>query len=183
MRKIIAAINMTVDGFCDHTAIDPDEEIHQHYADLLHSAGALLYGRVTYQLMEYWRTVLEQPTGNKATDAFAVVMDQTPKIVFSRTLKAVDWHSARLATLDPASEIAALKQQPGKDIYVGSPGLIISLMNLHLIDEFQLCVHPVIAAGGLPLFEKISDRTMLSLVKTKTFKGGAVILYYGIIKK
>lgn len=98
MRKIIAAINMTLDGIVDHTAGIPDEEIHQHYADLLRGADAVLYGRITYQLMEFWRTLAEKPSGEKSMDDFAVVMDNTPKIVFSRTLKNVDWKSARLAS-------------------------------------------------------------------------------------
>ena len=183
MRKLIAAINMTVDGFCDHTAVNPDDEIHQHYADLLSSAGVILYGRITYQLMEYWPTIVKNPTGNRAMDEFAAIMDKIPKIVFSRTLKHVEWESATLAKRDPKEEVLALKQQPGKDILVGSPGLIISLMNLNLIDEFQLCVHPVIAAKGLPLFKDITDRVHLKLLKTKTFGSGAVTLYYEPVKK
>jgi dihydrofolate reductase len=178
MRKLIAAINMTVDGFCDHTSGIAEDEIHKHYADLLSNAGAVLYGRITYQLMEYWRTVVQNPTGNKAIDEFAVIMDNTPKIVFSRTLKNVEWKSARLANKNLEEEVSELKQQPGKDIFVGSPGLIVSLTNLHLIDEYQLCVHPVIAGNGLPLFKNINDRTVLKLIKTKIFNGGAVILYY-----
>ena len=86
MRKLIAAINMTLDGFCDHTAMITDEEIHQHYTDLLSNAGAVLYGRTTFQLMEYWATVVKHPTGNKSMDAFAVTIDNIPKIVFSNTL-------------------------------------------------------------------------------------------------
>src|SRR4051812_49236707 len=97
MRKIVAAINMTLDGFCDHTAIIPDEELHQHYADLLTCADTILYGRITYHLMEYWKPIVENPTGNKSTDEFAVIMDKVPKIVFSRSLKQVEWESARLA--------------------------------------------------------------------------------------
>jgi len=178
MRKLIAAINMTLDGFCDHTAGVPDEEIHQHYADLLRNAGAVLYGRITYQLMEYWRTVVQNPTGNKAMDEFAVVMDNTPKIVFSHTLKSVDWESAKLATRTLEEEVADLKQQPGKNIFAGSPGLIVALTKLNLIDEYQICIHPVIAGSGLPLFKNVNDRIMLKLIKTKTFSGGAVILYY-----
>jgi len=178
MRKVIAAINMTLDGFCDHTAVIPDEEIHQHYTNLLNNAGVVLYGRITYQLMEYWRTVVTNPTGNKSMDEFAIVMDNTQKIVFSRTLKNIDWKSAKLATRDIEEEVLALRQQPGKDIFVGSPGLIVALTNLNLIDEFQLCVHPVIAGKGLPLFKNINDRAVLKLVKTKTFSGGAIILYY-----
>ena len=183
MRKLIAAINMTIDGFCDHTAVDPDEEIHRHYADLLRNAGTLLYGRVTYQLMEYWRTLAENPSGEKAMDDFAIVMDSTPKIVFSHTLQSVDWKSARLATRSPEEEVLDLKQQAGKDILVGSPSLIVALTNRHLIDEYQLCVHPVVAGKGLSLFKNLTDRISFNLIKTKTFTGGAIILYYEPTKK
>ncbi len=182
MRKLIAAINMTLDGYCDHTAIIPDEEIHQHYADLLNNADTILYGRITYQLMEFWRTLAENPSGEKSMDDFALVMDRTPKIVFSNTLKQVDWKSARLANRSIDLEVLELKQQSGKDVFVGSRSLIIQLMNLNLLDEFQLMVHPVIAGNGLPLFEHINDRTILKLVKTKTFGSGAVTLYYTLTK-
>jgi len=178
MRRLVAAINMTLDGYCDHTAVSPDEEIHQHYSDLLSNAGAVLYGRKTYQLMEYWRTLVSNPTGNKTMDEFAAVMDHTPKIVFSHTLKDLDWESARLANRDIEKEVLELKQQSGKDIFVGSPGLIVALTKLNMIDEYQICVHPVIAGSGLPLFKNINEKTNLKLKKTKTFSGGAVILYY-----
>ncbi|CAL1518580.1 dihydrofolate reductase family protein [Chitinophaga sp. MM2321] len=178
MRKLVAAINMTLDGFCDHTAGIADDELHQHYADLLSNAGTILYGRVTYQLMEYWRTVVENPTGNKAMDEFAVIMDCIPKIVFSHTLKNVEWESARLANRDIEEEVLALKQQSGKDILVGSPGLIVALTQLGLIDEYQLCVHPVIIGKGLPLFKNINDKIILKLLKTKSFNSGAITLYY-----
>jgi dihydrofolate reductase len=83
-----------------------------------------------------------------------------------------------LANRDIEEEVLELRQQSGKDILVGSRSLIIQLMNLNLIDEFQLCIHPVVEGNGLPLFENISDRTILKLIKTKTFSGGAVTLYY-----
>ena len=178
MRKLIAAINMTLDGFCDHTAGIPDDEIHQHYADLLSNADTILYGRITYQLMEYWRTLLENPSDEKSMNDFAITIDKIPKIVFSNTLKNVEWESAKLANRDIEEEVLELKQQSGKDILVGSRSLIIQLMKLNLIDEYQLCIHPVIAGTGLPLFENIKDRTVLKLIKTKTFSGGAVTLYY-----
>jgi len=181
MRKIIAAINMTLDGFCDHTAIIPDDEIHQHYADLLRTADILLYGRITFQLMEYWRTVVENPTGNKAMDEFALMMDNIPKIVFSHTLKNVEWKSAKLANQALEEEVLKLKQSRNggsKDIFVGSRSLIIQLMKHHLIDEYQICIHPVVAGSGLPLFENINDSTTLKLLKTKIFNYGAIILYY-----
>ena len=178
MRKLIAAINMTLDGFCDHTAGIPDDEIHQHYADLLSNADTILYGRITYQLMEYWRTLLENPSDEKSMNDFAIAIDKIPKIVFSHTLKNVEWESAKLANRDIEEEVLELKQQSGKDILVGSRSLIIQLMKLNLIDEYQLCVHSVVAGSGLPLFENINDRTILKLIKTKTFSGGAVTLYY-----
>ncbi len=111
MRKLIAAINMTLDGYCDHTAIIPDEEIHQHYADLLSIADSILYGRITYQLMQYWQAILKNPTGVKSMDDFAVAIDKVPKIVFSNTLKNVDWDTATLATRGLEEEVLALKQQ------------------------------------------------------------------------
>lgn len=178
MRKIIAAINMTLDGFCDHTAGLPDEEIHQHYADLLDNADVVLYGRITYQLMQYWQTLINNPSGEKSMDDFAMAIDKIPKIIFSHTLKNTGWDSAKLSDQPIEEEVLELKQRSGKDILVGSRSLIIQLMKLNLIDEYQLCVHPVVAGGGLPLFENINDRTILKLVKTKTFSGGAVTLYY-----
>lgn len=183
MRKVIAAINLTLDGFCDHTAIIPDEEMHQHYTDLLSNGDTVLYGRITYQLMEYWRTVVKNPTGDKATDEFAVAIDKIPKIVFSDTLKNVEWESAKLANRDIEEEVLELKQQSGKDIFIGSPSLILALTKLNLIDEYQLCVHPVIAGNGLPLFKNINEKIILKLVKTKTFGFGAITLYYEPTKK
>jgi dihydrofolate reductase len=182
MRKVIAAINMTLDGFCDHTAIIPDEEIHQHYTELLSEADAILYGRITYQLMEYWQPFVKNPSGEKTMDDFAMAIDKIPKIVFSHTLKNVEWESAKLTNRAIKEEVLELKQQPGKDILVGSRSLIIQLMKLNLIDEFQLCVHPVIAGNGLPLFENIHGRSILKLLKTKSFSSGAVTLYYEPIK-
>jgi dihydrofolate reductase len=183
MRKLIAAINVTLDGFCDHTAMIADEELHQHYADLLAGAAVILYGRKTFQLMEYWLNVLQNPTGDKATDEFALVIDRIPKVVFSNTLEHVEWSSARLADRSLEEEVSALRQQPGNDILVGSPSLIASLTKLNLIDEYQLCVHPVIIGSGLPLFKGIKDRVILKLLKTKTFGSGAEVLYYEPTKK
>ncbi len=185
MRKLIAAINMTLDGFCDHTAMIADEEIHQHYNELLSNAGTLLYGRITYQLMEsYWPTVVKNPTGIKSMDEFAVTIDNIPKIVFSRTLKNVEWKTAKLAKKDIKEEVLEIKQGAGKDILVGSPSLIVACMNLNLIDEFQLCVHPIILGNGLtPLLKNINDRINLKLLKTKTFSCDALALYYEPAKK
>ena len=178
MRKVIAAINMTIDGFCDHTAGIADDELHEHYSDLLRNADTILYGRITYQLMEYWRPLLKNPSGNKPHDEFAATIDKISKVVFSHTLKNVDWNNTRLADRDIKEEVLALRQQPGKAILVGSPSLIVSLTELKLIDEYQLCIHPVILGSGLPLFKNISEKIMLKLIKTKTFGSGAVTHYY-----
>ena len=129
---------MTIDGVCDHTAGIPDAELHQHYTNLLDQGDAILYGRTTYQLMEYWRTVLEHPSEEQAMNDFARAIDRIPKIVFSRTLNTVDWESATLATRDLKDEVLALKQSRNggsKPIFVGSRSLIIQLIKLNLIDE------------------------------------------------
>lgn len=178
MRKIIAGINMTIDGFCDHTAGIADKELHQHYTELLNNADAVLYGRITFELMGFWKTLLKNPSGEKTMDDFAIAIDKIPKIVFSHTLKNTDWKSAKLATHPIEELVSELKQQPGRDILIGSRSLIVQLANLNLIDEYQLCVHPVVIGKGLPLFDKINDRTVFKLLKSKTFESGAILLYY-----
>jgi dihydrofolate reductase len=178
MPKLVAAINMTLDGFCDHTVIIPDEEIHHHYADLLDDAGMVLYGRITYQLMQFWQSLVKNPSGEKSMDDFAIAIDKIPKIVFSHTLKHTNWDSAKLAKHPIEETVKKLKQEAGSDILVGSRSLILQLMKLALIDEYQLCLHPVVAGGGLPLFENINDKAIFKLIKTKTFSSGAVMLYY-----
>ena len=182
MRKLIAAINMTLDGFCNHTAMIADEEIHQHYNELLSNADTLIYGRITYQLMEsYWPSVVKNPTGIKPTDDFAVLIDNISKIVFSRTLKKVDWKNTIVKKEIVKEEILELKQSRNggsKNILVGSPGLIVALAQLDLIDEYQLGVQPTVLGSGLPLFKNIRDRIDLKLLRTKTFGCGAITLYY-----
>ncbi len=184
MRRLIAAMNMTLDGFCNHTVMISDEEIHQHYNDLLRSADTLIYGRTTYQLMEsYWPSVVKNPTGIKPTDDFAISIDNISKIVYSRTLQHVDWKNTTLKKEIIKEEILNLKYQGGRDILVGSPALIVAFTQLGLIDEYQLGLQPTIVGSGLPLFKNIKDRINLKLLKTKTFKCGALALYYEQVKK
>jgi len=178
MKKLIAAFNMTLDGVCDHTAGIADEELHQHYSDLVNNAGVILYGRTTYQLMQFWQTLLHNPSGKKSMDDFAISIDKIQKLIFSNTLKHTGWDSAELAKRSLDEEVLELKQQPGKDILVGSRSLIIQLLNSNLIDEFQICIHPVIEGKGLLLFDQIKDRIVLKLIKTKLLNSGAVVLYY-----
>ena len=183
MRKLIGAINMSLDGIGDHTAGIPDAEIHIHYGQLIDDDDAILYGRITYQMMEFWRAILEDPTEDKVMYDFANSMDRASKIVFSKTLQSLDWDSARLATRSLEEEARALRAEEGGDIFVGSKSLITQLLDLDLIDELQICLHPVLAAKGKALFENLSERKLLKLTNTKIFGGGAIILYYQPIRK
>ncbi len=174
---------MTLDGVCDHTAGIANEELHQHYSELVNNAGIILYGRTTYQLMQFWQTLLHSPSGKKSMDEFAISIDKIQKLVFSNTLKDTGWDSAELAKRLLGEEVLELKQQSGKDILVGSRSLIIQLLNSNLIDEFQICIHPVIEGKGLLLFDQIKDRIVLKLIKTKLLNSGATVSYYEPIRQ
>lgn len=170
---------MTLDGYCDHTAgFLADEELHNHYTDLLKNAGVILYGRTTYQLMQFWQTVLENPSDEKSMNDFAIAIDKIEKRVFSNTLKGTGWDTAKIANRPLEEEVLELKRKSGKDISIGSRSLIIQLLNSNLIDELQICVHPVIEGKGLPLFDQIKHRTVFKLIKTKSLNSGATVFYY-----
>lgn len=171
---------MTLDGVCDHTTGVADEELHQHYAELIQSGSVILYGRTTYQLMQFWQDLLKNPSGQKSMDDFARAIDSIPKLVFSQTLTETGWDTAILAQKPLAEEVKALKQTPGKDILIGSRSLIVQLLNLQLIDELQICVHPFIEGKGLMLFDQIRDRIRLQLLNTKVFHSGATLVMYGL---
>lgn len=182
MRKVIAAINMTVDGFCDHTEGIADDETHEHYRELLEGSDTIVYGRITFQLMQFWENLARNPSGDKVMDAFAKTIDSIPdKVVFSRTLDKVGWN-ARIAKQDLEDEIHELKNRTGRKILIGSRSLVIESLNMGLVDEFQLCIHPFIVGKGLPLFNNIKDRIRLNLLKTKTFGCGPVVFYYQPLK-
>lgn len=178
MRKIVAAINTTLDAVCDHTVGIPDEEVHDHYRGLITDADAILFGRITFELMKYWQTLVAEPSGERSMDDFARAIDKIPKIVFSHSLSDPEWDSARVSQQSLRELVAELKQKPGKDILIGSRSLIVQLTNLDLVDELQLCLHPVIAGKGLPLFGEIAGMKMLKLMKTKIFNSGVILLYY-----
>jgi dihydrofolate reductase len=179
MRKLIASINMTLDGYCNHEAVIADEELHQNVNELFREVDILLFGRITYQLMEDgWPPIVKTPTGIKAVDEFAVLIDNASKIVFSHTLQQVEWKNTRLATGDLFEEVIKLKQQTGKSILVGGPSLIAALTRERLIDEYQLYIQPIILGKGLTLFKNITDRINLKLIRTKTLGSGVIILTY-----
>lgn len=178
---------MTLDGFCDHTAVIADEELHQFFNDLLSNASTLLFGRTTFQLMESsWPVIVKTPTGIQAIDKFAVTIENIPKIVFSRTLQTVAMKNSTLAQGNLSDVVSALKQSRNdgdKPILIGSRSLIIESLNLNLVDELQLCIHPLILGSGLPLFEFIKDKINLRLITTRTFGSGAVAAFFEPIKQ
>ncbi len=178
MAKIIAAINMTIDGNCDHTAGIPDEALHQHYTDLINSGSVILYGSKTFELMKFWKAFLNEPSDEQSMNDFAKAIDRIPKLVFSNTLQDIEWESASVASTDLESTVLALKKQSSKDVLIGSRSLIIQLLNLKLIDEFQLCIHPIIEGKGLQLFDDVEVKSQFRLSGTKVFDSGAIVLSY-----
>ncbi len=181
MRKVIFAINITADGYCSHTDMIADEELHKYFTRLLRTAGLLLYGRITYQLMvPYWPEIARKQSETEATNEFARVFDSLEKVVFSTTLKHVEEDNTRIVSGNIAEEVLALKQQSGKDICVGSLSIASQLSEHSLIDEYQFVVHPVIAGKGPRLFEtmKLQERLRLDFLGSETFQSGAVALQY-----
>lgn len=181
MRKVVFAINITADGYCSHTDMIADEELHEYFTGVLRNAGLLLYGRITYQLMvPYWPDIAKTQSETDATNEFARVFDSLDKIVFSTTLKHVEGKNTRIVSANLAEEVLALRQQPGKDIAVGSLSIASQLSERGLIDEYRFVVHPVLAGKGPRLFEtaKLQGRLWLDYIGSKTFQSGAVALQY-----
>lgn len=181
MRKVVFAINITTDGFCSHTDGIVDDELHEYFTKLLRNASLLLYGRITYQLMvPYWPDVARNPSENKAAHEFARVFDSLDKVVFSTTLQHVDGNNTRIVRANVAEEVIALKQQPGKDICVGSLSIASQLSARGLIDEYRFVVHPVVAGKGPRLFETVQPQGSLRLdfMGSETFGSGVVALHY-----
>jgi dihydrofolate reductase len=183
VRKVIAAINMTLDGVCDHTVGIVDEKLHQHYSELINNGGVILYGRKTFELMMFWQTLVQNPSGRKSMDDFAISIDKIPKLIFSKTLKETGWETANISSATIEETILELKQQSGKDILIGSRSLIIQLLNRNLIDEFQICIHPIIEGNGMRLFDQIESRIIFNLIKTKSLNSGVTIMYYETISE
>ena len=183
MRNLIFAINLTLDGCCDHTKVIGDEEVHEYHAKLVREADTFVYGRVTYQLMvPYWFDVARNHAGEKKeTIEFAQAFDAIKKIVvFSRTLDSADEMRTRIVRTDIKEEILRLKSEPGKNILTGGVDIPLQLMELDLIDEYRFVVQPLIVGEGRRLLEGISlaERLQLKLVETKNFKSGMVALRY-----
>ncbi|HUI30589.1 MAG TPA: dihydrofolate reductase family protein [Candidatus Acidoferrales bacterium] len=181
MRKVVFAINMTADGYCGHTDMNPDDEVLKYFTNLLRNAGILLFGRNTYQLMvPYWPDIARNPSESEADKEFARVFDSLDKVVFSTTLKQDEGKNTRIVRANLAEEVLALKQQPGKDICIGSLSIASQLSERGLIDEYRFVVHPVVAGKGPRLFEtvKLQEKLHLDLIGSETFRSGVVALHY-----
>jgi dihydrofolate reductase len=182
MRPLRFSINVTLDGCCDHRAIVPDEELHRHAAENLARADALLFGRVTYEMMEEaWRPVAR--TGARPDwmpawmEPFALTIDAAKKYVVSSTLDRVDWN-AELVRGDLRNAVQQLKQEPGNGLFVGGLQLAQALTDLGLIDEYEFIVHPKLAGHGPTLFAGLSKPVDLKLVSQQKLGSGAVAMRY-----
>ena len=181
MRPLRYSINVTLDGCCDHREGVPDEESHQYWAASIGRADALLFGRVTYQMMEEaWR---QPPSGtwpawmSEAVIPFAQTIDKAKKYVVSSTLDQVDWNAELLdGELGPA--VQRLKDEPGDGLFVGGLTLPLALANLGLIDEYEFVVQPIVAGHGPTLLAGLRERIDLQLVGRQEFRSGAVALRY-----
>ena len=182
MRNLIFAINITLDGCCDHAKFKPDDDLLEHYTHLLREeAGLLVYGRKTYQLMvPYWPDVAKSQSETKEDIEFAQTFVSKKKIVFSRSLASAEDENTRIVRTNLRDEILKLKQEQGKNILVGGVDVPSQLMELGLIDEYRLVVSPVIVGEGRRLFEGVNlpEKRQLRLVESKTFKSGCVALRY-----
>jgi len=178
MRPLRYSINVTLDGCCDHRAMIADEDVHRHAAENIAQADALLFGRVTYEMMEAgWRT--PTPTGGRPDwmEPFARTIDSAKKYVVSSTLERVDWN-AELVRGDLGKAVQQLKREPGKGLFMGGVKLPQALAELGLIDEYEFVVHPRLAGHGPTLFAGLSKWVDLRLVGRLEFGSGAVAMRY-----
>jgi dihydrofolate reductase len=178
MRPLRYSINVTLDGCCDHREGIADEELHRHAVENLEQADALLFGRVTYQMMEEaWRLSTRTVVMPDWTEPFARTIDAARKYVVSSTLARVDWN-AELVRGDLGEAVRQLKREPGKGLFTGGVKLPLALAELGLIDEYEFVVHPRLVGHGQTLFAGLSKRIDLKLVSRLEFNSGAVAMRY-----
>jgi dihydrofolate reductase len=180
MRLLRYSINITLDGCCDHRAIIPDEELHRHAAEMLKQADALLFGRVTYEMMEAaFRMPVQAGAMPEWMEPFARTINAAKKYVVSSTMNKnrVDWN-AELVRGDLGTAVQQLKQESGKGLLLGGVKLPLALAELGLIDEYEFVVHPRLAGHGPTLFAGLSKPVDLRLVSRLEFASGAVAMRY-----
>ena len=178
MRRLRYSINVTLDGCCDHGAIPPDEDLHRHAVENLNQADALLFGRITYEMMESaWRPQAPKGARPDWMEHFAETINAAKKYVVSNTVGQVDWN-AELVRGDLARAVQQLKQESGQGLLVGGVKLPMALTELGLIDDYEFVVHPRLAGHGPTLFAGLSKHVDLKLVNRQEFGSGAVALQY-----
>ena len=181
MRNLIFAINITLDGCCDHTKMTANEEILEHFTLLLRDVDLLVYGRKTYQLMvPYWPDIAKNHSETKAANEFADTFDSVSKLVFSQSLDSAEGENTRIVRTKLQDEILKLKQEQGKNILTGGVSIPSQLIELGLVDEYHFVIQPIVAGEGRRLSEGINlpERLQLKLAESKIFKSGCVALRY-----
>jgi dihydrofolate reductase len=189
MRKLIYAINLSLDGCCDHTKIiapdEKDEKLLEYYTELIRDADLFVYGRITYQLMvPYWPDVAKDQSASKADRDFAQAFESANKVVFSQSLDDAEAKkgdkNAKVVRTNLRDEILKLKQEPGKNIIASGVNIPSQLIKLGLVDEFRFVVQPILAGEGRRLLEGVNlpEKVQLKLVELKPFKSGCVALHY-----
>jgi len=180
MRTVAFTINISLDGYCDHTAFSPKEELMDYFTRTMDDVDLLFFGRVMYQLMfPYWSDVAKEQSGTADENRFAERLTSIDKVVVSRSLEVVE-PNTRIIRANPSTELLKLKQQSGKKILVDSISLLPEMIAAGLIDEFKLVVHPVIIGKGRQLLhtESLQEKLHLKLVDTINFQSGCVALHY-----
>ena len=185
MRKVVLLIHVSLDGFVagpngELEWIVAEGKVHDHVQRRIDQVDTAIYGRVTYELMEsYWPAVPGNPESTPADIKHANWYLKAQKIVFSRTLGAVERPNTRVIAANIREEIMALKEQPGGDLMIfGSPSIAQEFMRLRLIDEYRIQINPIVLGEGIPLFKDVTNRFGLTLVETTPFESGVVALHY-----
>ena len=182
MRNVIFAINLTLDGCCDHTKLNADDEVHEFYTQLMRDVDLLVFGRKTYQLMvPFWPDVAKNNSGEtRAMNEFAREFDSKKIVVFSQSLDAPEGKNTRIVRTSLQDEILKLKQEEGKKILIGGVSVPSQLVELGLVDEYLFLVQPIVVGEGRRLLEDISlqEKLQLRLVESKIFNSGSVALRY-----
>ena len=183
MRKLIFAINITLDGCCDHTKGIPDDETMAYFTNITSESDTFIYGRKTYELMiPYWPDMAKNNSGHTAADnEFAKAFDSVDNIVvFSKTLEQAEGKNTRIVRTGLKEEILKLKQAPGKNLLTGGVNIPAQLLELGLIDEFHFVIHPIIAGEGVRLFDSavLPEFLQLKLIGSTFFKSGCVAHRY-----
>ncbi len=179
MGLLTFGLNVTLDGCCDHREGIADDELHDYFTRLMDEAGAMLWGRVTYELMESaWPAVARDDSAPLAMREWARKLEAKPKYVVSSTRRDFPWNNTSLIDGDLREAVTRLKENTPQGVLVGSPTLSAALEQMGLIDEYRLVIHPVVAGHGPALFQGLQPSRSLELVSTRRLKAGQVALHY-----